>query len=78
MFNWAAMAQTGWFTSDGIHYTSEGSAPRAAAIADALATAFPATTMTQDKVKANGKVHSTPSSCVVNGSPSWHLPAFQD
>jgi len=78
VFNWAAMAQPEWFTSDGIHYTSEGSAPRAAAIADALATAFPAMTPTQAKVKPAGKVHSMSSGCVVNGSPSWHLPAFQD
>ncbi len=44
IFNWAAIAQPAWFTSDGIHYTSTGSAARAAAIADALAAAFPATT----------------------------------
>jgi peptidoglycan/LPS O-acetylase OafA/YrhL len=78
VFNWAAMAQTGWFTTDGIHYTSDGSAPRAAAIADALATAFPATTNSaQERVRADRKVHNTQSSCVVNGTPSWHLPSFQ-
>ena len=78
VFNWAAMAQPGWFTSDGIHYTSDGSAPRAAAIADALATAFPATATTDGKMKASGKVHNTQSGCLVNGSASWHLPAFQN
>lgn len=77
VFNWAAMAQPGWFTSDGIHYTSDGSAPRAAAIADALAAAFPATATTNSKMKASGKTHNTQSGCLVNGSPSWDLPAFQ-
>jgi hypothetical protein len=41
IFNWAAVAQPGWFLSDGIHYNSAGCAARAQAIADALATAFP-------------------------------------
>jgi hypothetical protein len=41
IFNWAAVAQPGWFLSDGIHYTSAGCAVRARAIADALARAFP-------------------------------------
>jgi peptidoglycan/LPS O-acetylase OafA/YrhL len=77
VFNWAAMAQPGWFTTDGIHYTSDGSAPRAAAIADALATAFPATPTTDAKMKASGKANDTQSGCLVNGSPSWRLPAFQ-
>jgi hypothetical protein len=61
VFNWAHLANPAWFTSDGIHYTSTGSAVRAAAIADALATGFP-----------TGTAHHT--SCVVNWSPTWHLP----
>jgi len=41
IFNWAAMDQPAWHISDGIHYTSAGHAIRAAAIAHALAHAFP-------------------------------------
>ena len=41
IFNWAAVAKTRWFISDGIHYTSAGYAARAKMIADALARAFP-------------------------------------
>jgi lysophospholipase L1-like esterase len=41
IFNWAGVAQPDWFLSDGIHYNSAGCAARAAAIADALARAFP-------------------------------------
>lgn len=41
IFNWSAVAQPGWFLSDGIHYNSVGCAMRAKAIADALARAFP-------------------------------------
>jgi hypothetical protein len=41
ILNWAAVAQPGWFLSDGIHYNSVGCAARAKAIADALARAFP-------------------------------------
>jgi hypothetical protein len=41
IFNWAAMDQPAWHISDGIHYTSAGYAVRAAAIARALAGAFP-------------------------------------
>jgi uncharacterized low-complexity protein len=41
IFNWAAMDQPAWHISDGIHYTSAGYAVRAAAIAHALARAFP-------------------------------------
>jgi hypothetical protein len=43
IFNWAAVAQPGWFLSDGIHYNSAGCAARAQAIADALTKAFPLT-----------------------------------
>jgi hypothetical protein len=42
IFNWAGMVQPAWHLSDGIHYTSAGYAIRAAAIAHALARAFPA------------------------------------
>jgi lysophospholipase L1-like esterase len=42
IFDWAAVAQPGWFISDGIHYTSAGYAVRGQAIAYALARAFPA------------------------------------
>jgi hypothetical protein len=41
IFNWAAVAQPGWFLPDGIHYNSYGCARRASAIANALARAFP-------------------------------------
>jgi hypothetical protein len=41
IFDWAAVAQPGWFLTDGIHYNSAGCAARAQAIADALAQAFP-------------------------------------
>lgn len=41
IFNWAGMVQPGWHLSDGIHYTPTGYAIRAAAIAGALARAFP-------------------------------------
>ena len=42
IFNWAAMVQPQWHLDDGIHYTSQGYAIRAHAIARALARAFPA------------------------------------
>lgn len=42
IFNWAGMVQPAWHLSDGIHYTSQGYAIRAAAIAHALTRAFPA------------------------------------
>ncbi len=51
VFDWASLAQPGWFISDGIHYTSAGYAIRGRQIAEGLAKAFPA------------KGHST--SCVV-------------
>jgi hypothetical protein len=35
------VAQPAWYLTDGIHYTSAGCAARAAAIAGALARAFP-------------------------------------
>jgi hypothetical protein len=41
IFNWAAVAQPGWFLPDGIHYDQAGCAARAQAIADGLARAFP-------------------------------------
>jgi hypothetical protein len=42
VFDWASVADNGWFISDGIHYTSEGSAQRARLSADSLVHAFPA------------------------------------
>lgn len=42
IFDWASLVQPGWHLADGIHYTSAGYAIRAAAIAHALASAFPA------------------------------------
>lgn len=42
IFNWASVAQPGWFAPDGIHYSSAGYAARAHAIAGALVRAFPA------------------------------------
>jgi peptidoglycan/LPS O-acetylase OafA/YrhL len=42
VYDWPATAQSSWFVSDGIHYTSVGYEHRAIAIADALAEAFPA------------------------------------
>ena len=41
VLDWASVANPGWFSSDGIHYTSAGFADRAQAIADGLARAFP-------------------------------------
>ena len=42
IYNWPAVAKKSWFINDGIHFTSNGYAHRATAIADALAAAFPA------------------------------------
>jgi lysophospholipase L1-like esterase len=42
IFNWAAMVRPEWHLDDGIHYTSQGYAIRAHAIARGLARAFPA------------------------------------
>jgi lysophospholipase L1-like esterase len=41
IFDWASVAQDGWFISDGIHFTPAGYAARAHLIAGALARAFP-------------------------------------
>jgi len=41
IFDWAGVVRPSWFISDGIHYTSQGYAARARAIASALARAFP-------------------------------------
>jgi len=67
VFNWAGVVQRSWFISDGIHYSSQGSAKRAAAIADALATAFP----------ADGAPGRRAGACLVNASPRWDLPNFR-
>jgi len=80
VFNWAHLANPAWFTSDGIHYTSTGSAVRAAAIADALATGFPASTARRapvsgaHKPSGAGGPPGSHNSCVVNWSPTWQLP----
>ena len=42
IFDWASLAQPGWFINDGIHYTSAGYAIRGQQIAEGLAKAFPA------------------------------------
>ena len=42
VFDWASVAEYGWFISDGTHYTSEGYAQRARLTAAALMQAFPA------------------------------------
>lgn len=42
IYDWPAVAAKSWYISDGIHYTTNGYAHRATAIADALAAAFPA------------------------------------
>jgi peptidoglycan/LPS O-acetylase OafA/YrhL len=58
IYDWASVAQPGWFISDGIHYSSAGSVQRSADFANALATAFPAT-------PAPTKKGSPPPSCVI-------------
>jgi peptidoglycan/LPS O-acetylase OafA/YrhL len=42
VYDWASAVQPAWFISDGIHYSTPGSAARARLIASALAEAFPA------------------------------------
>ncbi|HKG17888.1 MAG TPA: acyltransferase family protein, partial [Solirubrobacteraceae bacterium] len=41
VFDWASVANEGWFIPDGTHYTSEGYAQRARLTADSLVQAFP-------------------------------------
>jgi hypothetical protein len=41
VFDWASVANEGWFISDGTHYTSAGYAQRARLTADSLVRAFP-------------------------------------
>jgi hypothetical protein len=41
VFDWASVADSSWFISDGTHFTSEGYAERARLIADSLVHAFP-------------------------------------
>jgi peptidoglycan/LPS O-acetylase OafA/YrhL len=60
VYDWASVAQPGWFISDGIHYSSAGSVQRSADFANALAAAFPATPPPKP---AHG---SAPPSCVVS------------
>ncbi|HEY6788482.1 MAG TPA: SGNH/GDSL hydrolase family protein, partial [Trebonia sp.] len=45
IYNWASVVQTPWYINDGIHFTSAGYAARGELIADALAAAFPAPTV---------------------------------
>jgi hypothetical protein len=42
IFDWRSAVQDNWFQSDGIHYSTAGSAARARMIADSLAEGFPA------------------------------------
>jgi hypothetical protein len=42
VFDWASLANDGWFISDGTHYTSEGYEQRARLTAASLVQAFPA------------------------------------
>ena len=53
IFDWAGMVQPGWHLADGIHYTSAGYEVRAAAIARALASAFPAHRQSRTVVVSN-------------------------
>ena len=64
VFDWASLAQPSWFISDGIHYNSTGSAARAAAIANALAEAFPASGPSTSAGGHNDRPSGAPS-CVV-------------
>jgi GDSL-like Lipase/Acylhydrolase family len=56
IYDWASAVKHGWFTSDGIHFTSAGYASRAHLIANALAKAFPA-----DGVASSGCLVTTKS-----------------
>jgi len=42
IYDWASVAQRGWFSADRVHYSSDGYRLRGALIANALAAAFPA------------------------------------
>jgi hypothetical protein len=42
VYEWSEAVDEQWFAGDGIHYTAAGYTYRAALIADALASAFPA------------------------------------
>lgn len=53
IFDWAGMVQPSWHLADGIHYTSAGYEVRAAAIARALASAFPAHGQSRTVVVSN-------------------------
>ena len=50
VYDWASVAQGRWFISDGIHYSSAGSAQRSALIANALAEAYPKSGLPSDCV----------------------------
>ena len=42
VYDWASQAQDQWYAEDGVHFTAEGNAERAADVAAALLAAFPA------------------------------------
>jgi peptidoglycan/LPS O-acetylase OafA/YrhL len=65
VYDWAAIAKTKWFISDGIHYTSAGYAARARQIAKALAEAFPAATSGGQPSSADQQGGAS-SGCVVH------------
>ncbi len=73
VFDWASMVQPQWFVSDGIHYDTPGSAVRAAAMADALANAFPAGSVARTgppgAADRRPGLHERVSSCVVSATP---------
>ncbi len=54
IYDWASVAQTAWFITDKIHYTSWGYAARGELIADALAAAFPAVATIPDNKSSSG------------------------
>ncbi|MBO0715599.1 MAG: acyltransferase, partial [Acidimicrobiales bacterium] len=64
VLNWAALAEPGWFIADGLHYNSVGSAARAAAFANALAEAFPASTPSTGSA-GSSEQGSGPAGCEV-------------
>ncbi len=69
VYDWAAAVRTGWFISDGIHYTSAGYAARAYLIARALAAAFPRAAAAAGAARRGGRDDRDraghPPSCLV-------------
>ncbi len=66
VYNWAGAVRRSWFISDDIHYTPQGYAMRSRLIANALATAFPATVPLQQLPRLTGAPTTTKPSCLVN------------